>query len=230
MTRLVDVVDERRSLEGVSTPVRIGGLTVAPGRLSDGEYRGIVEGAERDMRVATSRASGPSIANADSAGRKNVSHGHAQRVCVRFIDDRPKVVRCGVELRRFDRIGRPDEGRFVDDIRQHQPERIHPRSFNEHTICGHSKSRAFDHRRVFRRRRQDQDKFAPEAAVAITAGVEQIVPTTALPNDGRGGSHTSLSQVDLALLPSVECRGEHARGTASTVRACVRVRTTCPTA
>ena len=43
MTRLVDVVDERRSLEGVSTPVRIGGLTVAPGRLSDGEYRGMVD-------------------------------------------------------------------------------------------------------------------------------------------------------------------------------------------
>ena len=43
VARLLDVVDETRTLEGFDRPLRIAGLRVSPGRLSDGEYRGIVE-------------------------------------------------------------------------------------------------------------------------------------------------------------------------------------------
>jgi hypothetical protein len=43
VARLMDVTDETRTLEGIDRPLRIGGLSVSPGRLSDGEYRGVVE-------------------------------------------------------------------------------------------------------------------------------------------------------------------------------------------
>lgn len=42
VARLLDVVDETRTLEGFDRPLRIAGLSVSPGRLSDGEYRGVV--------------------------------------------------------------------------------------------------------------------------------------------------------------------------------------------
>ena len=43
VARLLDVVDETRTLEGFDRPLQIAGVSVSPGRLSDGEYRGVVE-------------------------------------------------------------------------------------------------------------------------------------------------------------------------------------------
>jgi hypothetical protein len=42
-TRLVDVVGEDLVLAGIDSPLRIGGLSVSPGRLSDVEYGALLE-------------------------------------------------------------------------------------------------------------------------------------------------------------------------------------------
>ena len=47
--RLVAIVDEERTVAGIRRPVRIGGVLVAPGPLSDDAYHGAVR-ALADLR------------------------------------------------------------------------------------------------------------------------------------------------------------------------------------